>query len=305
MRINDYDPAVATARKAEQALFDFYGITAKEHYTTLPEQHLRVRILEFGQEGAPLVIVPGNTGDVFPLTSLIARLADRHIYAINRPGGGLSDGMDHNSVNIRDFASGSLNFILDNLHLRNVDVVAHSMGAHWSTLLAMDHPEKVRRLVLLGNPGNIMTGRPPLALRLLTFRPFSKLILNILVPKDKDHGLGNLVKMGHGKMFVASLPSQLRDAYYHFTHLPHYPVSAISLLQNMIPNLAAEDLGRLNQPTALILGTNDNFLSPKNGEKIVDALPEGTFFPIEGSGHLPWLEHPNEVARIIHEFLGS
>ena len=150
-----------------------------------------------------------------------------------------------------------------------------------------------------------MTGRPPLALRLLTFRPFSKLVLNFLVPKDRDHGLRNLVKMGHDNAFVASLPSQLRDAYYYFTHLPHYPVSAISLLQNMIPNITAEDLGRLNQPTALILGTNDNFLSQKNGKKIVDALPEGVFFPIEGTGHLPWLEHPIEVARIIREFLSN
>ncbi len=62
------------------------------------------------------------------------------------PGGGLSEGMDHNSVNIREFAHQTLNFIVEALGLKNVDVVAHSMGAHWSTLFAMEHPDKVKKL---------------------------------------------------------------------------------------------------------------------------------------------------------------
>src|ERR1043165_393518 len=101
-------------------------------------------------------MMPGNTGDAFGLASLIAQLKGKRIFAINRPGGGLSEGMDHRTVNIREFAHQSLNFVLEALGLSNVDIVSHSMGAHWSTLLALEHPEKVKHLVLLGNPGNMM-----------------------------------------------------------------------------------------------------------------------------------------------------
>src|SRR5690349_4639047 len=93
------DPRVIDARKAEQALFAYYGLQAKEHVITLPEQQIKIRVLEIGT-GDPLVIVPGNTGDSFALASLMSQLKGKCIFAINRPGGGLSEGMDHTTVNI-------------------------------------------------------------------------------------------------------------------------------------------------------------------------------------------------------------
>src|SRR5450432_3714939 len=125
LTLDDSDPKVIAARNAERELFRFYGLDAKEHYIILPEQGIKVRVLETG-EGEPMVIVPGNTGDAFVLASLLAELKGRRIFAINRPGGGLSEGMDHTTVNIREFAHQSLTTVLEALGLKNVDVVAHS-----------------------------------------------------------------------------------------------------------------------------------------------------------------------------------
>jgi pimeloyl-ACP methyl ester carboxylesterase len=105
--------------------------------------------------------------------------------------------------------------------------------------------------------------------------------------------------MGHSKEVVAALPRQLDEAYLYFQHLPHYPISSTSLIQNMIPEITEEDLKKLKQPTALILGTGDNFLSKEKGEKIAAAMPNGEFYAIKNSGHLPWLENPERVAQII------
>src|SRR5271170_1040790 len=166
LTLSNDNQKVINARNAEKALFSHYGIEAKEHYVTLTDQQIKVRVLEIG-DGAPLVIVPGNTGDAFVLASLMTELKGRRIYAINRPGGGLSEGMDHTTVDIREFAHQSLNAIFEVLDLKNADVMAHSIGAHWATLLAMEHPDKVRRLALLGNPGNIMGGKLPMSFRIL------------------------------------------------------------------------------------------------------------------------------------------
>ena len=131
LTLNDNDPRVIAARTVEQELFDFYGLPAKDHYIVLPDQGIRVRVSEIGS-GEPVVIVPGNTGDVFPLASLLAELKGRRIIAINRPGGGLSEGIDHTRVDIRQFAVNTLDTVLEAFKLNTVDVVAHSMGAHWS-----------------------------------------------------------------------------------------------------------------------------------------------------------------------------
>jgi len=58
-----------------------------------------LEVTEVGK-GDPIVMVPGNTGDAFPLIPLIAELRGKRIIAINRHGGGLSEGMNHSKVDI-------------------------------------------------------------------------------------------------------------------------------------------------------------------------------------------------------------
>jgi len=304
LTLDDSDPKVIAARNAERELFRFYGLDAKEHYIILPEQGIKVRVLEIGS-GEPLVIVPGNTGDAFPLASLLAELKGRRIIAINRPGGGLSEGMDHNTVDIREFAVKTLDIVLESFGLENVDVVAHSMGAHWSLWLAMDRPKRVRSLALLGNPGNVMQGRLPLILRLVTKPPFNKLFFRLLMPSDKNKALRSLKTMGHSSETISRLPRALGDCFFYFRRLPHYFISAISLLENTAPKIDDRQLKQVLQPTLLILGAKDNFASVETGKNIVAALPDGTFHAIDGAGHLPWLENPAACGRLIQDFLAK
>lgn len=302
LTLNESDPTVIAARTAEQSLFSYYGLQAKDHYVLLPDQGIKVRVSEFGS-GEPVVIVPGNTGDVFPLASLLTQLSGKRILAINRPGGGLSEGMDHNTVNLRQFAVNSLETVLDAFRLENVDIVAHSMGAHWSLWFAMDRPKRVRNLVMLGNPGNVMGGKPPLRMRLIAIRPFSKLFLNMLLPKDKSHALDTLKMSGHTEEVLRRQPQAFAEAYYLFRHLPHYAISQTSLMENPAPLIDAQQLSQVKQPTALVLGTKDTFASEATGRKITEALPRGEFFPIKDAGHLPWLDDPAECGRLILAFL--
>ena len=211
--------------------------------------------------------------------------------------------MDYNLVDIRQFAVDTLDTVFEKFNLENVDLVAHSIGAHWSVLLAMERPNRIRKLVLLGNPGNIMGGRPPLIIRLMGKLPLSKLMIKRLTQNDKSKALNVLTKIGHSKSLLAKLPRQLGDAYYYFRLLPHYLISAISMLQNAMPPIDAMQLKCLSQPIALLLGTNDNFASQDLGQKIISEIPNGIFFSIKDSGHLPWLESPEECGQMIRNFI--
>ncbi len=302
LTLDDRDPAVIAARNAERELFGFYGIDAKEHYVFLPDQGIRIRVLEIGS-GEPLVIVPGNTGDVFPLASLLAELKGRRIIAINRPGGGLSEGMDHTTVDIRDFAVKTLDTILESFGLENVDVLAHSMGAHWSLWLAMDRPKRVRSLTMLGNPGNVMKGNAPLLLRLISKSPLNKLLFRILLSTNKNKAPRSLKMMGHSPETISKLPPSFRDCYFYFRLLPHYLISLTSMMENSAPKIDEQQLKHVLQPTMLILGTRDNFASVETGKQIVAALPQGTFRAIDGAGHLPWLENPAICGKLVQNFL--
>jgi 2-hydroxy-6-oxonona-2,4-dienedioate hydrolase len=304
LTLDDHDPSVIAARKAEAALFKVYGLGAKDHYIPIPGQELKMRISVFGS-GEPVLVIPGNTGDVFPLASLLAELKGRRIIALNRPGGGLSEGIDHTRVDIRDFAVKTVVAAMDAFELEKVDIVAHSMGAHWSIWTAMDRPERVRSLTLLGNPGNVMKGKPPLLLRLMMRWPFNHILFRLLKGAGRDKQASTLRLTGSSQETIHSLPKQFGEAYYYFQRLPHYFVSLTSLLRNAAPKIDAMQLATVKQRAQLLLGDKDNFASVATGQTIVTAMPNCRLHVIKDGSHLPWLEKPEECGSLVNDFLGS
>jgi 2-hydroxy-6-oxonona-2,4-dienedioate hydrolase len=299
LTLDAHDPSVIAARIAEIELYAYYGLEARDHYIAMPGRALKIRISEMGSFD-PVLIVPGNTGDVFPLAALLTEIKDRRIIALNRPGGGLSEGMDHTQVDIRDFAVKTLVATMDAFHLEKADIVAHSMGAHWSLWTAIDQPERVRSLTLLGNPGNVMDGKPPFLMRLMMRRPFTKIAFKFMKKSDK---LSFLKFMGSSRETIDALPKELRKAYYCFGRLPHYFISLTSLLQNAAPAIDAQQLSQVKQHAQLVLGDKDTFASVATGQSIVAAMPGCTLHVIKDGSHLPWLEKPAECGKLINEFL--
>jgi 2-hydroxy-6-oxonona-2,4-dienedioate hydrolase len=304
LTLDAQDPLVIAARKAEIDLYAYYGLEARDHYIVLPGHALKIRISEMGS-GDSVLIVPGNTGDVFPLAALLAEIKGRRIIALNRPGGGLSEGMDHTQVDIRDFAVKTVVAAINAFRLEKVDIVAHSMGAHWSLWTAMDRPELVRSLTLLGNPGNVMNGRPPLLMRLMMRRPLNKIVLTFLKKSAGPNKLSFLTFMGSSRETIYALPREINNAYYCFGRLPHYLISLTSMLQNAAPAIDAQQLSQVRQPAQLLLGDKDTFASVATGRSIAAAMPGCTLHVIKDGSHLPWLEKPAECGKLINEFLFS
>jgi 2-hydroxy-6-oxonona-2,4-dienedioate hydrolase len=302
LTLNDNDPGVIAARNAEQQLFHNYGLAAKDRYILLPEQHIKVRVSEIGT-GRPVLIVPGNTGDVFPLASLLAQLRSYRIIALNRPGGGLSEGMDHTTVDIRRFAVQTIITVLDAFQIESIDIIAHSIGAHWSLWTAMDQPHRVRTLTLLGNPGNVMKGRPPFIMRLMVKPPLNKLFFRLIASSNKDKALKTLKFMGHSNESISRQPKALGDCFFYFRKLPHYLLSLTSLMENGAPQIDEKQLKQVQQPVEFLLGDKDNFISVEGGKSIAASIPDCAFHIIKGTGHLPWMENPEESGSLIKDFL--
>jgi pimeloyl-ACP methyl ester carboxylesterase len=309
LRLDDADPRVAAARDAERRLFAVYGLEARTHFIPLPESGLRLRVLEIGS-GKPIVVVPGNTGDVFPLASLLAQFPQRRILAVNRPGGGLSEGMDHRAVDLRSFAVQTLTAVFNAFALDRAPVIAHSMGGHWSLWLAMDRPERVSALTLLGAPGNVLHTRPPLALRLLALPGLNGLLFDRILSQSRGQSLRSLTFMGHPAETLARQPAELGDCYFHFQNLPHYRISSLSLMQRTSPlsdqkpaiRITADQLRQVRQPVLFLWGERDPFGSVAVGQEIARQMPDAAFHALPRSGHLPWLDDPDTCGRLAREF---
>jgi pimeloyl-ACP methyl ester carboxylesterase len=310
LTLDDHDPRVMAAEAAEKELYDFYGISCTTRHIMLPRHGIRVRITETG-EGAPVVVVPGNTGDGFPFIPLLPHLPGRRVITINRPGGGLSEGMDHTTVDFHDFAVETLTTVFDDLGFESAPIIAHSMGGHWSQWFAIARPERVTALALLGVPGNVLTTQPTLLLRLTTMPGLGELVGRLTVPKEPRTALNGLKITGHSAESIARQPAALAECYYRFPQLPHYLTSTLSLmasvnrLRGSTPRyrITAEQLVTITQPVLYLWGTHDPFGSVETGRKIASLVAESEFHILADGGHLPWLDAPEYAGRLVSNFL--
>ena len=304
-RLDHNSAAFIAAETAETALQKTYHLTAHSHFFE-DQSGLRIRLTEIG-EGKPVFLVPGNTGDLYPYIPMIATLPGYHFYILNRPGGGLSDGFDHTKVAMQSFVSNLIDRVWNHLGLTQAPIVAHSMGCHWAAWFIFDHPEKVTSFVMIGNPGRIMMPDTPKALSLMLHKPFTGLLKRKLVPKDRSHAKDEQVTMGTREEVRDHLPETYYDAVYAFEKLPNYAESTITLLQSFQQHASLiinqHQLKQLKLPTALIWGEKDPLGPLDHGREIAESIDGCQFDIIKDSGHMPWMEEPEQVSSAIKEFI--
>jgi pimeloyl-ACP methyl ester carboxylesterase len=99
-------------------------------------------------EGEPLVLIPGGLTTIPEMMTMIAPLSKRRrVVAVELQGHGRTADSD------RPLAFATLGddvaALIDALNLGTADVVGHSLGADVALRAAIQHPEKVRRLVVI------------------------------------------------------------------------------------------------------------------------------------------------------------
>ncbi len=65
----------------------------------------------------------------------------------------------------------------------------------------------------------------------------------------------------------------------------------------------SDRLGAVQSPTLVMAGEYDRSTTPDQCRQLAESLPAGRFSLIEGAGHLPSVERPNQVARQLTGFL--
>lgn len=60
---------------------------------------------------------------------------------------------------------------------------------------------------------------------------------------------------------------------------------------------------RITVPSLVVGFADDKMAPPAFGREVADAIPTATYIEIERCGHFGYLERPDEVNRVIIEFL--
>jgi pimeloyl-ACP methyl ester carboxylesterase len=68
---------------------------------------------------------------------------------------------------------------------------------------------------------------------------------------------------------------------------------------------AAKVLGGISVPTLVLYGTEDMLSGPARNRQIAEAIPHARLVAIEGTGHFPLLEKPEQVTAAMREWLAA
>jgi pimeloyl-ACP methyl ester carboxylesterase len=288
-------------------LLRFYDVRARSLYIEIERPEMRVHLLEAG-EGEPLVLIHGGDGEGVLWAPLMAELqSDFQLCALDRPGCGLSDPFDYRDVDLRKHAGDFVTSVLDGLGLDAATLVACSMGGFFALVTALDHPERVRGLALVGMPAG-MSSSAPLPLRVLGGVPgLSRRFM-------KSRGSIKAQRAQYKQMFGMdpdSIPEPYLQSRIAGVSIPATQdtwavlLRRVAGLRGIRPGMyLGEELANLDIPTLILWGEHD--MAPvEEGRRESARIATAQFVAMTGLGHHPFLEAPEETARLIREFMRS
>jgi pimeloyl-ACP methyl ester carboxylesterase len=217
---------------------------------------------------------------------------------------------NYRDVPLREHA---VNFVLttmDELGLKTANIVGNSMGGYFALVFALAHPERVKRLVTVGEPAGSSATIPP-ANRLLAMRGLNGLMYaTVIKPGD------SATYEGFKRILVAH-PDRLSPAYLDCctaaSEIPGATESWLTLLEDChitsgrstLTYSLRPELPKLSMPTLLIWGDKDSFGPPSLAKEMAQSMPHGRAKVVPDAGHLAWLDQPKTVADLIANFLRS
>lgn len=239
-------------------------------------------------EGPPVVLVHGLGGTAHLWYGVGENLAlHHHVVAMDLRGFGRSDA--GGSLSISQWAQ-DVGALIDALGLPAVTLVGHSLGTLVCQQLAVDRPELVDVLVLVGG---ISWFEPPARDR---YRERADRVEAEGMDAVVDEWLpGALAPRTHAKL--PQLVGLLRDQFLR--NDPASYAKACRALASM-PQLTREKIG---QPTLLVVGDHDRSTPIAMTEELHREIPVSRVRVIPAASHWCPLEQPDAIAAAILEFL--
>lgn len=281
------------------------GLARWSRQVQLPFTKINLHLYDSGEDSKQPVLLIHGLGDEADTWRHVLPLiyADYRVITPDLPGFGRSE-KGKRKYTIPFFVDSMLE-LLDCLQIQRVVLVGHSMGAIITQTIALEHPERVERLVLIS--GSLVSKENRINPELLLF----------LTP-----GLGEWLYNRLRKNPQAAYRS-LEPYYYHLEDLPQADRDFLyqrvnervwsdgqrqvffSTLRNLAIWMSSQQKGlptRLRGwkiPTTVLWGENDRINSVENAHALIENLPSARLVKVPEAGHNIQQEKADVVAEAI------
>ncbi len=275
--------------KPEQSPYDHYVMVNGINY----------HYLEYPGEKEAVFLLHGFGSSTYTWEAIIPRLQQTgyHLYALDMKGFGWSDkprGAAYDPFTLME----EVNDWLDHMGLQKVVFVGNSLGGAIAVLMALQHPDKVGRMVLVDAGGYPM--KKPLIVRLAGVPLAPTLIKMIYGPW--------VVRWNLKEVFYDpdKLTREQLNAYYSRLRTDGALEAQTALARSLdfdkfMPYIAR--ISTLETETLILWGRDDAWIPLRLAEQFQSDLKNSRLHVIPGCGHIPQEECPVETAQILLDFL--
>ena len=236
--------------------------------------------------GIPLVLLHGFPFDHTIWDEVIGELEKGiRVIAPDLRGHGCSV-VTKSDFSISDMASDIIE-LMDHLHVNGAVIAGHSMGGYIALEIARKFPDRVSGLVLISSH--------------IYSDPLEK-------KQSRIANIGRIMQQGAAAV-LANMPNMLThddkvkyvccDAVARMDS-----IGAMGALNAMANRSTSEDVWeRLTIPTMVIAGSDDRLIPIEKSRGFAGLPKYSTLEEINGTGHMPMLEAPGEVAKALVKFI--
>ncbi|QXD16258.1 alpha/beta hydrolase [Rhodocaloribacter litoris] len=274
---------------------------------TIEVQGYQMVYHDSGTFGPPVVLVHGLGTNLSIWREVLPRLSPEvRVLAPDLPGFGLSD--KHDVPATPSFYADVLAAWLDTLGLAQVDVVGLSMGGQVALMMALRHPDRIRRLVVAA-PAGIETFTPEAAAQLKAL--FTADAIAAMPPalyaQNVQRNFARWDPERYGWLLTQREQMQQRPDFRA------YAGANARAVAGMLDEPVFEYLPRVPHPALVVFGEDDQlipnrFFRPSETpadvlQRALDRLPNAEGVLLPGAGHLLVLEQPEAFVAQVRRFL--
>jgi pimeloyl-ACP methyl ester carboxylesterase len=189
--------------------------------------------------------------------------------------------------------------LMDTLNIDNAILVGSSAGGITAALTAVNHPKRIKALILVA--AAIFDGVPPRWLSLLMRTPHMKRLGPLLLRKYYTNFFEHTRKRAWHDS--SQLTTALLEGYRKPLQAQNWDRALWEYAFAYESLHLEEQLGEIKVPVLVITGDDDRIVSPEASKHIADVIPHAQLVVIPHAGHLPHEETPEVLLKEVHAFL--
>jgi pimeloyl-ACP methyl ester carboxylesterase len=278
----------------------------KARWATAPSKFINVQGMQVHvrDEGPitdpePIVLLHGTSASLHTWDGWVAALSgQRRVIRMDLPAFGLT-GPSPSGHYTPELYVDFVRALLDAIQVQKAVVAGNSLGGEIAWMLAVAHPARVSRLILVDAAGYpIPMAGMPIGFKIAQYPILKPIVANTLPRQMIESSVRSVY--GHPDRVTPALI----DRYYELTLRAGNRAALFDRFADSAHGRHAPEIRKVSQPTLVIWGMRDRLITPDHADRFLKDIPNSRAARFEALGHVPQEEDPIQTVSAVKAFLG-